>query len=122
MKIQINSQKTRFWKEKSVENVVTLGPTAETTLVLMKSSSSVFIEQSEDRNPYHIAIATGTLEVQAMFKDVLVGVMGFELQSASLNPKGRKEKKLPRIKLPRMFIGWLSKVKLPFLGVRGQHK
>jgi hypothetical protein len=21
-----------------------------------------------------------------------------------------------------MFIGWLSKVKLPFLGVRGQHK
>jgi len=26
--------KTRFWKEKSVENVVTLGPTSEATLVL----------------------------------------------------------------------------------------
>jgi hypothetical protein len=27
------SQKTRFWKEKSVEDVVTLGSTAQTTLV-----------------------------------------------------------------------------------------
>jgi hypothetical protein len=27
LKIQINSQKTSFWKEKSVEDVVTLGPT-----------------------------------------------------------------------------------------------
>jgi hypothetical protein len=26
-------QKTRFWKEKSVEDVVTLGPTAQATLV-----------------------------------------------------------------------------------------
>ncbi len=26
-------QKTRFWKEKSVENLVTLGPTAQATLV-----------------------------------------------------------------------------------------
>jgi hypothetical protein len=26
-------QKTRFWKEKSVEDVVTLGPTAHATLV-----------------------------------------------------------------------------------------
>jgi hypothetical protein len=26
-------QKTRFWKEKSVEDVVTLGPTAEAKLV-----------------------------------------------------------------------------------------
>jgi hypothetical protein len=26
-------EKTRFWKEKSVEDVVTLGPTAEATLV-----------------------------------------------------------------------------------------
>jgi hypothetical protein len=26
-------QKTRFWKEKSVENVVTLGPMAHATLV-----------------------------------------------------------------------------------------
>jgi hypothetical protein len=29
-------QKTRFWKEKSVEDVVTLGPTAQTILVYMK--------------------------------------------------------------------------------------
>jgi hypothetical protein len=29
-------QKTRFWKEKSVEEVVTLGPTAQATLVTIK--------------------------------------------------------------------------------------
>jgi hypothetical protein len=29
-------QKTRFWKEKSVEDVVTLGPTAQATLVIIK--------------------------------------------------------------------------------------
>jgi hypothetical protein len=28
-------QKTRFWKEKSVENVLTLGPTAQATRVNM---------------------------------------------------------------------------------------
>jgi hypothetical protein len=33
LKTQINSKKTRFWKEKSVEDVVTLGPTAQATLV-----------------------------------------------------------------------------------------
>jgi hypothetical protein len=27
-------QETRFWKEKSVENVITLGPSAQVTLVL----------------------------------------------------------------------------------------
>jgi hypothetical protein len=27
-------QKTRFWKQKSVENVITLGPRAQVTLVL----------------------------------------------------------------------------------------
>jgi hypothetical protein len=31
-------QKTRFWKEKSVEDVITLGPMAQATLVLLKSS------------------------------------------------------------------------------------
>jgi len=31
-------QKTRFWKGKSVEDVVTLGPTAQATLVDMESS------------------------------------------------------------------------------------
>jgi hypothetical protein len=30
-------QKTRFWKVKSVEDIVTLGPPAEATLVNMKS-------------------------------------------------------------------------------------
>jgi hypothetical protein len=29
-------QETRFWKEKSVEDVVTLGPTAQAALVIMK--------------------------------------------------------------------------------------
>jgi hypothetical protein len=32
LKIQINSQKTWFWKEKSVEDMVTLGPMAMATL------------------------------------------------------------------------------------------
>jgi len=31
-------QKPRFWKEKSVEDVVTLGPTAQATLVKMKKT------------------------------------------------------------------------------------
>jgi Trm5-related predicted tRNA methylase len=31
MKIQTNSKKPKFWKEKSVEDVVTLGPTAQAT-------------------------------------------------------------------------------------------
>jgi hypothetical protein len=29
-------QKFRFWKEKSVEDVVTLGPTAQATLIIVK--------------------------------------------------------------------------------------
>jgi hypothetical protein len=29
-------QKTRFWKEKSVEDMITLGPTAQATVVFMK--------------------------------------------------------------------------------------
>jgi hypothetical protein len=29
-------QKTRFWKEKSVEDVITLGPMAQVTVVFMK--------------------------------------------------------------------------------------
>jgi hypothetical protein len=28
--------KTRFWKEKSLEDVVTLGPTAQATLVVLE--------------------------------------------------------------------------------------
>jgi hypothetical protein len=30
-------KKTRFWKEKSIEDVVTLGPTAQATLVTMNN-------------------------------------------------------------------------------------
>jgi hypothetical protein len=33
-------QKTRFWKEKSVEDVVTLGPTAQATLVYIKTTNA----------------------------------------------------------------------------------
>ncbi len=32
----IKFQKTRFWKEKSVEDVVTLGPTPQVTLASLK--------------------------------------------------------------------------------------
>jgi len=39
LKIQINSQKPGFKKEKSVEDVVTLGPTAQATLVIMKQTA-----------------------------------------------------------------------------------
>jgi hypothetical protein len=35
LKFFLNSKKTRFWTEKSVEDVVILGPMAEATLVLM---------------------------------------------------------------------------------------
>jgi hypothetical protein len=34
-KKSIRFLKTRFWKEKSVEGMVTLGPMAQTTLVLI---------------------------------------------------------------------------------------
>ncbi len=37
-------QKTRFWKEKSVEGVVTLGPTAKATLVYTTSRKSLGIQ------------------------------------------------------------------------------
>jgi hypothetical protein len=33
LKIQINSQKSRFWNKKLVEDVVTFGPMAQATLV-----------------------------------------------------------------------------------------
>jgi hypothetical protein len=33
-------QKTKFWKEKSVEDVITLGPIAHATLVLTMSNNS----------------------------------------------------------------------------------
>jgi hypothetical protein len=33
--------KTRFWKEKSIEDMVTLGPKAQATLVTMKSASYI---------------------------------------------------------------------------------
>jgi hypothetical protein len=35
-------QKTRFWKEKSVEDVVTLGPTSHATLVIIMISEVYF--------------------------------------------------------------------------------
>jgi hypothetical protein len=41
-------QKTRFWKEISVEDVVTLGPTAQATLV----SSSSFAQELEVQLSY----------------------------------------------------------------------
>jgi hypothetical protein len=34
------SQKTRFWKEKSVEDLLTLGPRAQATLVDIKTSKN----------------------------------------------------------------------------------
>ncbi len=39
-------QKTRFWKEKSVEDEVTLGPTAQVTLVNMKRQINMCIFMS----------------------------------------------------------------------------
>jgi hypothetical protein len=39
-------QKTRFWKEKSVEDVVTLGPMAQATLVDMKRQINMFLLMS----------------------------------------------------------------------------
>jgi hypothetical protein len=61
LKIQINSQKTRFWKEKSVEDMVTLGPMPQATLVwcgswihnilnLMRVHTNVMIKMMYPRN------------------------------------------------------------------------
>jgi hypothetical protein len=35
-------QKTRFWKEKSVEDMVTLGPTSQATLIIIMISEVYF--------------------------------------------------------------------------------
>jgi hypothetical protein len=35
-------QKTRFWKEKSVEDVATLGATAQATLVTIKRNMALY--------------------------------------------------------------------------------
>jgi hypothetical protein len=40
-------QKSRFWKEKSVENVVTLGPMAQVTLVYIKNVKIYFKAKEE---------------------------------------------------------------------------
>jgi len=34
-------QKTRFWKEKSIEDMITLGPTAQATLVLCEKPTII---------------------------------------------------------------------------------
>jgi hypothetical protein len=36
-------QKTRFWKEKSVEEVVTLAPMAQTTLVVTTTDNLILV-------------------------------------------------------------------------------
>jgi hypothetical protein len=38
-------QKTRFWKEKSVEDMVTLGPTAQATLVILNPQKQFTLKQ-----------------------------------------------------------------------------
>ncbi len=40
-------QKTRFWKEKSVEDMVTLGPTAQATLVMYLKSGPYRMDSRE---------------------------------------------------------------------------
>jgi len=50
-------QKTRFWKEKSVENLLKLGPTAQATLVCIKINImfsfniiSLFLKKTSEQN------------------------------------------------------------------------
>ncbi len=43
LKIQMNSKKTKFWKEKLVEDMATLGQMAHATLVYIERSMSIFI-------------------------------------------------------------------------------
>ncbi len=50
-------QKTRFWKEKSVEDVVTLGPPAQATLVSIMFSS----------NPFYLFLSHRQLQWLAMY-------------------------------------------------------
>jgi hypothetical protein len=49
-------QKTKFWKEKTIENVVTLGPTMHATLVEIifyshNISNLIHIDLIRDKNP-----------------------------------------------------------------------
>ncbi len=46
LRIQIIFLKTRFWKEKSVEDMVTLGSTAQATLVILNSQKLFHLHSS----------------------------------------------------------------------------
>ncbi len=48
-------QKTLFWKEKSVEDVVTIGPMAQATLYLLKKVDCLFamLRSSKLHCPHH---------------------------------------------------------------------
>jgi hypothetical protein len=49
-------QKTRFWKEKSVEDVVKLGPRAQATLIILEDSIFSFTNFSYLKNIFYLKI------------------------------------------------------------------
>jgi len=51
-------QKTRFWKEKSVEDVVRLGPRAQATLICLEDSIFSFTNFSYLKNIFYLKIST----------------------------------------------------------------
>jgi hypothetical protein len=51
-------QKTRFWKEKSIEDVVTLGPRAQATLIFLEDSIFSFTNFSYLKNILYLKIST----------------------------------------------------------------
>jgi hypothetical protein len=58
LKIQINSKKPGFGRKKSVEDVVTLGPTAQATLIILEDSIFPFTNFSYLKNIIYLKIST----------------------------------------------------------------
>jgi hypothetical protein len=68
-------QKTRFWKEKSVDDVGTLGPTAQATLVYLKRKvvPNISMNSLEEKFDHkHVSNDTPTLMMISIFWEVVL--------------------------------------------------
>jgi hypothetical protein len=62
-------QKTRFWKEKSVDDVGTLGPTAQPTLVYLKRKVVPNISRNNLEDKFdHKHLSNDTLTLMMIYK------------------------------------------------------
>jgi hypothetical protein len=103
LKIQINSKKTRFWKEKSVKDVVTLGPRAQATQVYiyiyyvkykkMKINDVLKIDNNFHPNSSNLSCA--------ICNDNFMGLLFI---SGTPIPKGNKARNMHAIKFGLLYI------------------